>query len=267
VIVVDAAPTGETLRLLSFPDVMRWWMERIFPIQRRAMSVARPLLSTFVDMPLPSDKVYASIESLFAQLDRLHRMLTDPALTSIRLVLNPEKMVVSEAQRTSTYFHLFGYPLDLVVANRVLPPEVTDPYFAAWKDTQTRYLQRVEEGFQPLPIKQVPLFDDEVVGLEALGRMARALYGDDDPTQVYYTGRAQALEGLPDGGYRLTIPLPFATKGDVTLRQTGDVLFVHVGTHRRHIILPRALVGLQASRARLDEPSATLAISFEPARP
>src|SRR5919206_967511 len=130
VIVVDAAPTGETLRLLSFPDVMRWWMERIFPIHRRAMGVARPLLRSFVDMPLPTEQVYDSIERLFSQLDQLHRMLIDPQLTSVRLVLNPEKMVVAEAQRTSTYFHLFGYPLDLVVANRVLPPEVTDPDFA-----------------------------------------------------------------------------------------------------------------------------------------
>ena len=265
-IVVDAAPTGETLRLLSFPDVMRWWMERVFPIHRRAMGVARPLLRSFVDVPLPSEQVYDSIERFFGQLDHLHRMLVDPHLTSVRLVLNPEKMVVAEAERTSTYFHLFGYPLDLVVANRVLPPEVSDAYFAAWKDTQAKYLQRVEEGFQPLPIKQVPLFDDEVVGLDALGRMARALYGDDDPTHIYYTGRAQTLESSPEGGYRLTIPLPFATKGDVTLRQTGDELFVHVGPHRRHIVLPRALVGLQASRARLDGPSGTLAISFEPVR-
>src|ERR671934_297286 len=126
VIVVDAAPTGETLRLLSFPDVMRWWMQRIFPIQRRAMGLARPLISSFVDIPLPTEKVYDSVERLFAQLDRLHGMLVDPKLTSVRLVLNPEKMVVSEAQRTSTYFHLFGYPMDLVVANRILPNQVTD---------------------------------------------------------------------------------------------------------------------------------------------
>src|SRR5919199_236709 len=175
-IVVDAAPTGETLRLLSFPDVMRWWMQRIFPIQRRAMGIAQPLISTFVDMPLPSEQVYDSIERLFGQLDHLHRMLIDPRLTSVRLVLNPTKMVVAEAQRTSTYFHLFGYPSDLVIANRVLPPEVTDPYFQAWKDTQARYLRRVEEGFHPLPIRQVPLFENEVVGLDALRRMARALY-------------------------------------------------------------------------------------------
>src|SRR5919205_322150 len=177
VIVVDAAPTGETLRLLSFPDVMRWWMQRIFPIQRRAMGIARPLIGTFIDMPLPTDKVYESVERLFAQLDTLHGMLVDASLTSVRLVLNPEKMVVSEAQRTSTYFHLFGYPMDMVVANRVLPTAIADPYFEHWKETQARYLKRVEEGFSPVPIKQVPLFDDEVVGVDALGRMPEALYG------------------------------------------------------------------------------------------
>jgi arsenite-transporting ATPase len=265
-IVVDAAPTGETLRLLSFPDVMRWWMQRIFPIQRRAMGLAQPLISRFVDIPLPTEQVYDSVERLFAQLDKLHGMLIDPRMTTIRLVLNPEKMVISEAERTSTYFHLFGYPMDLVVANRILPDEVTDPYFAAWKDTQARYMHRVEEGFSPVPIKRAPLFEDEVVGLDALGRMATALFGDEDPTQIYYTGRPQVLHAMPEGGYRLTIPLPFATRGDVTLRQSGDELFVHVGAHRRHIILPRVLIGAHAARAKLDESSANLDIFFEQKR-
>ena len=265
VIIVDAAPTGETLRLLSFPDVMRWWMQRIFPIQRRAMGLARPLISTFVDIPLPTEQVYDSVERLFSQLDTLHAMLIDPKLTSIRLVLNPEKMVISEAQRTSTYFHLFGYPMDLVIANRILPDEITDPYFAAWKDAQQRYMRRVVEGFTPVPIKTSPLFDHEVVGLEALSQMGDALYADEDPTTIYFEGRTQVLETLAGGAYRMTLPLPFATRGDVTLRQTGDELFVHVGAHRRHIILPRALIGMRATRAKLDEESARLAITFEPA--
>lgn len=115
-----------------------------------------------------------------------------------------------------------------------------------------------------MPIKTVPLFDDEIVGIEALARMAAALYGEEDPAQIYYAGKPQTLEGLPNGDFRLTIPLPFATKGDVTLRQTGDELFVHVGAHRRHIILPRALVGLRAARARMDDDTATLSITFEP---
>jgi arsenite-transporting ATPase len=263
VIVVDAAPTGETLRLLSFPDVARWWMERIFPIQRRAMGMARPLLSAFVDMPLPSDQVYETVETLFAQLDRLHRMLVDPQLTTVRLVLNPEKMVVAEAQRTHTYFQLFGYPTDLVIANRVLPPEVVDPYFAGWKDTQATYLQKIEEGFKPLPIKTVPLFENEMVGLAQLRRMGQALFGEDDPTRIYFAGRTHTIEAGPNGAYQLLIPMPFATKGDVQLRQTGDELFVRVGAHRRHIVLPRALVGFRAEGAKLDEAEQTLRVRFE----
>ena len=264
VIVVDAAPTGETLRLLSFPDVMRWWMERIFPMQRRVSKAVRPLVSAFVDVPMPSDKVFASIESLFAKLDKLHAMLIDPGLTSVRVVLNPEKMVVAEAQRTHTYFHLFGYPSDLVVANRVIPDEVTDPYFAAWHETQAKYLDRIAEGFAPLPVKQVPLFPDQVVGLEALGRLAGALYGDDDPTTRYFEGTPQRIEPGPAGGYVLILPLPFAARGEVTLRQIGDELLVHAGAHRRHLILPRALVGLKATGAHLDEGAEELRISFEP---
>jgi arsenite-transporting ATPase len=264
VIVVDAAPTGETLRLLSLPDVMRWWMQRIFPLQRRAMGLARPVVGRFIDIPLPSDKVYDSIERLFGQLETLHRMLIDPKLTSVRLVLNPEKMVVAEAQRTSTYFHLFGYPMDLVVANRVLPEEVGDPYFQQWKETQARYLQRVDEGFSPVPIKRVPLFGNEVVGVAALERMARALYADEDPAQIYFSGRSQSLERLPDGGFRLTISVPFATRGDIGLGQTGDELFIRVGTYRRHVILPRALIGATATRAKLDEANEVLAIDFSP---
>src|SRR5437868_9403151 len=197
VIVVDAAPTGETLRLLSFPDVMRWWMQRIFPIQRRAMGLARPLISTFVDIPLPTEQVYDSVERLFSQLDTLHSMLIDPKLTSIRLVLNPEKMVISEAERTSTYFHLFGYPMDLVIANRILPDEVTDPYFAAWKDTPARYMRRDEGGVAPVPQNTSAWSGDEFVALDALTQMAAALYGADDPTRIYYEGRPQVVETMP----------------------------------------------------------------------
>ncbi len=266
VVVVDAAPTGETLRLLSFPDHMRWWMERLFPLQRRVSGVVRPVLGAFTDLPIPSDRVFASVEDLFRKLRQLHDMLVDPALTSVRLVLNPEKMVVAEAERTHTYFHLFGYPTDLVVANRVLPPEVTDPYFAAWKDTQATYLRHIAEGFDPIPIKAVPLFQDQVVGLEPLRRMAATLYGDEDPTRIYFRGKTHTIERRPGGGYVMQIPLPFATRGDVQLRQTGDELFVRVGTHRRHVVLPRALAGLQARGAQLDEERHMLSIRFDEAR-
>jgi arsenite-transporting ATPase len=261
VIVVDAAPTGETLRLLSFPDVLNWWMERLFPIQRKAMGVARPLLRNLIDIPLPSDAVYATIERLFGQLERLHGMLVDPDLTSIRLVFNPERMVVKETQRTYLYLNLFQYPCDLAVCNRVIPDRVRDGYFDHWKETQARYIEEADEAFSPLPMRQIPLFDDQVVGLDALARMAEALYpGDEDPTAVYFRGQPHTIERDGDG-YRLVLPLPTAAKGEVTLRQLGDELFVRVGPHRRTLLLPRAVVGLQPRGARLDE--GVLRIRFE----
>jgi arsenite-transporting ATPase len=261
VVVVDAAPTGETLRLLSFPDVLGWWMERLFPIQRKAMGVARPLLRSFIDMPLPSDAVYASIEKLFDQLEELHRMMVDPEQTSIRLVFNPERMVVKEAQRTYLYLNLFQYPCDLAVCNRVLPDEVEDPYFRHWKETQAQYVALAREAFAPLPMRSVPLFDDQVVGLPRLGEMAAALFpGDEDPTQVFHRGQPHTIEPLGDG-YRMSIRLPSAAKGDLSLRRVGDELFVRVGPYRRTIMLPRPLVGLEPHGAKLDD--GVLTIRFE----
>jgi arsenite/tail-anchored protein-transporting ATPase len=234
VIIVDCAPTGETLRLLSFPDVARWWMEKIFPIHRRAAQMVRPLGRALFDLPVPSDDVYDAVKDLFGQLDELHTMLIDQQLTSVRLVLNPEKMVVKEAQRTYTYLNLFGYATDLVVCNRVLPPEVTDHYFDAWKETQTRYRQAVEEGFAPIPIRDA------------------ALYGDTDPSQVFFAGRGHHIEKR-DGEYVLSLQLPFASKDQVTLFQAGDELVVHVGNQKRNVILPRALVGLPTRGARFED--------------
>lgn len=253
VCIVDAAPTGETLRLLAFPDVLGWWMQRIFPIQRKAMGVARPFLRSFVDMPLPSDEVYQSIEKLFGKLEALHGMMTDADTTSIRLVLNPERMVVKEAQRTYLYMNLFQYPCDLAICNRVIPDQVTDPYFDHWKVTQREHVQMAQEGFSPLPVRLVPLFDDQVVGLESLGRMADALFpAGENPTAVYFRGQPHTIEPI-ENGYRMLVPLPAAARGDLQLRRVGDELLLRVGTYRRTIMLPRPLVGLEPSGARLDE--------------
>jgi arsenite-transporting ATPase len=260
VIVVDCAPTGETLRLLSFPEIGRWWVDKFLPLHRAAATVMRPIVRATVGMPMPEDDVYAAVQDLFGQLDRLHGMLIDPEQTTMRLVTNPEKMVIKEAQRTWTYFNLFGYPSDLVVVNRVLPATVNDDYFSAWKQSQARYRTMVEERFAPVPIMEVPLFRDEVVGLERLGEMARALFGETDPTQILFRGRSQGIE-RSNGGYVLSLPLPFVEKRDVSLLQAGDELVVQVGGHKRSVILPRALVGLNAGRATFE--GDTLKIPFE----
>jgi arsenite/tail-anchored protein-transporting ATPase len=241
--------------------VLGWWMQRLFPIQRKAMGMARPLLKSFIDLPLPSDEVYASIEKLFGQLEELHKMMVDPDQASIRLVFNPERMVVKEAQRTYLYMNLFQYPCDMAICNRVIPAEVEDPYFAHWKKTQAEHIELAREAFTPLPMRLVPLFDDQVVGLAQLGRMAEVLFpGEDDPAGVYFRGQSHTIESV-EGGYRMTINLPSALKGEVSLRRVGDELFVRVGPYRRTIMLPRTLVGLEPRGAKLD--AGVLTIRFE----
>ena len=259
-IIVDCAPTGETLRLLSFPEIGRWWVEKILPIQRAAVGVMRPFVRAATGMPMPSDAVYNTVEDLFAQLDRLNKMLLDPELTSVRLVTNPEKMVIREAQRTWSYFNLFGYPSDLIVLNRIIPDSVGDSYFTEWKQTQSRHRAHVEERFAPVPIKELPLFRDEVVGLERLAEMGEVLFGDEDPAQIYFRGRTQTVERTAQG-YILDLPLPFVQKGEVNLVHLGDELMVQVGQHRRSIILPRTLVGLETRGASFEGES--LRIRFE----
>src|SRR2546423_5491539 len=236
VIVVDAAPTGETVRLLSLPEAGRWWLERIFPIQRQAMRIAGPVLRRFMGVPVPDDAVFQAGEELFHRLDHMQQLLADETKSSVRLVLNLEKMVIKEAQRSFTYFHLFGYPTDLVVCNRVLP-DGAGAYFQAWHEAQRRYQPLVEESFAPVPVRTVPFFDREVVGLEMLDRVAEALFGDLDPAQTFYRGQPYRVDRT-GSGYALRIELPFVTKSDVSLSRNADELTVQVGAFRRNLILP-----------------------------
>lgn len=263
VVIVDCAPTGETLRLLTFPDVLRWWMRRIFPIERVASRIVRPVLLRMTDLPLPSDDVYEAIKLLFERVDKMHEILSDASVTSVRLVLNPEKMVIKEAQRSLTQLNLYGYTTDLVVCNRVLPPSAVTNYFAPWHASQERYLQQIEEGFSPLPLLTVPLFEREIVGLPLLARLAEAIYGDHDPAQVFYTGRTHSIIS-DNGSYILSLALPFVAREDVSLSQVGDELLVQVGSYRRNLVLPRSLIGLDATQARMEGQS--LQIRFESAR-
>jgi arsenite-transporting ATPase len=251
VIIVDCAPTGETLRLLSFPEAARWYLAQIFPIQRRLNQVVSPVLRAMTDIPTPDDKVYESIRNLLLELDRMNGLLTNHQMSSVRIVLNPEKMVIKEAQRTFTYLNLYGFATDLIISNRIIPKEIQDGYFEAWKDIQAKYGQLVEEAFAPVPILQAPLFDTEVVGTTMLRRMAEAIYGDKDPTQVLYTGKVQRIEKM-DGEYNLKLPLPFASKENVRLSRYGDELVITIGNFRRNLILPRALAGLDVKRAKMD---------------
>jgi arsenite/tail-anchored protein-transporting ATPase len=262
VIVVDAAPTGETLRLLSLPEASRWWVERIAPIGKRMSRLGGPLIQRMVGVPMPQEEVFHAAERLLRRLDSVHRLLADPELASVRIVLALEAMSIAEAHRSFTYFHLFGYPTDLVVANRVFPPDV-DGYFARLRDAQQAHLPRVVQEFGPVPVATVPFFDREMVGVDRLREVGEALFGAEDPAAVRYRGRPYQV--VRNGkGWMLRVELPFVAREDVDLSRRGDELVLHAAGWRRTLVLPRALVDAQTTAARWQDQ--TLTIEFEPRR-
>ncbi|MBI3455240.1 MAG: TRC40/GET3/ArsA family transport-energizing ATPase [Candidatus Rokubacteria bacterium] len=250
-LIVDCAPTAETLRLLSFPDAARWYMEKLFPWERRIMRTVRPAIQPLVDIPLPRDQVFAAIERLFARVEEVKRLLIDSTRSTVRLVLNPEKMVIKETQRGLTCLNLYGYAVDAVVNNRVFSEELGERALARWRKIQARYRQVIAEAFAPLPVWDIPFFDREVVGLPMLGRMAAALFADRDPVKVYTAGPVQTLRKERDG-YTLSLQIPFARKEDIALDKIDDELAVSIGNFRRTLFLPRALVSSDVAGAMLE---------------
>ena len=252
VLIVDCAPTGETLQLLAFPDVARWYLQKIFPIERRIMKVARPMVQPFISIPLPSDDVFASVKGLLLDLESMKEVLGDPKTCTVRIVLNLEKMVVKEAQRAFTYLSLYDYLCDAVIVNRVLPPEAGGGYFAAWKASQERWSEVVDAAFSPVPILRTRLFDHEIVGLDNLHELAASLYGDRDPAGTFHHSVPQKVR-KSGTGYELTLSLPFATKDAVDVTHREGELFVTVGPYKREIALPRVLNGRAVTGAKLEE--------------
>jgi arsenite-transporting ATPase len=251
-LIVDCAPTGETLQLLAFPDVARWYLNKIFPIERRVMKVARPVVQPFISIPLPGDDIFGSIKDLLLDLEGMKKVLGDPKVCTVRIVLNLEKMVVKEAQRAFTYLSLYDYLTDMVIVNRELPPEVTDSYFSAWREAQSRYSEMVETAFSPLPIMRTKLFDHEIVGLDNLEEMAESIYGDADPAQIFYHSVPQQLRKVGNT-YELLLHLPFVSRDQLDVSHREGELFVTVGPYKREISLPRVLNGKVIRTARLDE--------------
>ncbi|HEX3427495.1 MAG TPA: TRC40/GET3/ArsA family transport-energizing ATPase [Candidatus Limnocylindrales bacterium] len=259
VIVVDAAPTGETLRLLSLPEASRWWLDRIAPIGRRVTRMSRPVLERMIGVPIPRDEVFAAAERLLKRLEQVHRLLADPERSSVRIVLGLEKLAIAEAQRSFTYFHLFGYPSDLVVCNRVLPAEVGG-YFAGLRRTQQTYLPEVERQFAPVPVRTVPFFDREMLGVDGLTELGTALFGKDDPTSFFYRGRPYRVRS-EKGATFLEVALPFASRKEIGLSRDGDELALQVGAWRRTLVLPRALIDVPTKGATMND--GILRIEFE----
>jgi arsenite-transporting ATPase len=250
VVIVDCAPTGETLRLLSFPDVARWWIDKVFPFERQLLAAARPIARSLLDISLPSRAVFADIERLSQNLIAMNEILRDRSRSTIRLVMNPDKMVIGEAMRTFTYLNLYGYLTDAVVVNRLFPAGVGE-YFASWRRVQEEHLELVYSAFAPVPVLCAPYFEQEVVGPEMLDRLHAELFGDRDPGAVLHDALTQELEVLDDGA-RLRLDLPFAEKGDISLKKIGLELIVGVDGQRRTIMLPPAMAAMRPAAATFE---------------
>jgi arsenite-transporting ATPase len=252
VIVLDCAPTAESMRFVSMPTTLEWYMKHIFPFQRGILKAVRPLANRVSPVELPPDSYFGNIQDLFGRLDGIGDLLEDPKTTSVRLVTNPERMVLRETQRAFVYFSLHGLTVDGIIVNRVLPSQVTDAFFQEWRVSQARVLEEIDSYFAPVAVKRVPLFTHEVLGRERLEELARSLYeGKEDPAAVTRTEAPYEFVKT-DGRYEVRLQLPFAVKGEIGLFKKGDELVVEVGTLRRHIGLPTSMASLSPGRAKLE---------------
>lgn len=258
-IVLDSAPTGETLTLLTLPQVGQWWLSRAFPLQRAAVKTVGFAVRKTTGVPL--DRGFAELEDLFATLGEVQQVLQDPAVTSTRLVVNPERMVIQEARRAYTYLQLYGYAVDAVVVNRVIPEEEAGPMLARYVEAQRGYLEEIEQSFAPLPILQVPHIGQEVFGLELLEEIGRTLYAERDPAAVFHAEQAYRLEAEGEA-YVLSLHLPFLAGEDVTAEQFGDDLVVQVRNQRRNYALPGFLAFYRLARTAME--ADWLRARFEP---
>lgn len=256
VLIIDSAPTGTALRLLSLPEVAGWYMRKLYKPFQAVSEALRPLVEPLfrpvAGFSLPTKEVMDAPYEFYEQLIALEKVLTDPGTTSVRLVTNPEKMVIKESLRAHAYLSLYNVGTDLVIANRIIPATVEDPFFQRMKEKQQQYKQEIHDNFQPLPVKEIPLFADEMCGLEALHRLKQTLYGEEDPTQVYY--KETTLRVLQDNDqYSLEVYLPGIAKDKIELSKSADELNIRIGNHRRNLVLPQALAAMEPAGAKMED--------------
>jgi len=251
-VILDCAPTAESLRFIAMPTTLDWYMKHIFPMQRGILKAVRPLANRVSPVELPSDSYFANVKNLFDKIEGIDELLDDPKITSVRLVTNAEKMVVRETQRAFVYMSLHGLTVDEVIVNRILPENIQDQYFREWQESQKRFLVEVDAYFAPIPVKRVPLFQREVLGVERIQELAKVLYNGSDPAAVTRTERPYTFT-RENNHYEVHIRIPFTGKGEVELFKKGDELVVEVGTIRRHIGLPISMSSLTPVRAKLND--------------
>ena len=263
-VIIDAAPTGETIRLLTMPDTFRWYAGHVSKLESAfLMRALKPFAGKLLQGP---SEVLEAISNLDAATADLRATLSDPSISSYRVVLQPEKMVMREAERAVSYLGLFNYPVDSVIINRILPESVDDSeFYRQRREIQAKYIELIENNFRPLPLWYAPYYAHEVVGLEALAQLAADCFGESDPGEIFYRGILQEIIDTGDGGYLLRLPIPFIGRDDVRLRKRGDELFITIGNFKREMMLPTVLAKRRAGGGRLRD--GMLEITFLPGEP
>ena len=251
-IILDCAPTAESIRFISMPTALEWYMKKVFRLERKIFGVVRPVARRMVDIPLPEDEYFANIESLYDRLKGVDQLLTDPDITSVRLITNPEKMVLRETQRAFMFFSLHQTAIDAIIINRVFPPGLDDDYLKVWGNNQQKYMDLAEVYFNPLPIFKAPLYESEILGYEKLFEFGRNLYQGKDPTQIFFKQLPYQFAKI-DGQSFVKLHLPFISKEEIDLSKVGDELIIKIGNFKKNIVLPRAYAVMKPRRARLEE--------------
>ncbi len=251
VILLDCAPTGESLRFISIPTTLEWYMNKVFKLERTVVKYVRPVAKRVVDVPLPGDDYFQAIEDLFVKLKGVDKILEDPKITTVRLVTNPEKVVLKETQRAFMYFCLYKMSIDAIIMNRLLPDGIQDDYFKGWIKGQQIHMGEAKNFFDPVPIFAVNLFAGEVIGYNELKQLADQIYHDKDPLQRFFKDKPYRLI-KQNGNYCLKLKLPFISKKDVELNKLHEELVIRIGGFKRHIMLPRQVASLNAVQAKLE---------------
>jgi arsenite-transporting ATPase len=252
VMILDCAPTGESIRFISIPTTLDWYIKKIFRMEKTIAKVVGPIASRIYKVPVPGDDYFDAIEYLFARLHGVDQLLADPETTTVRLVANPEKIVLKETQRAFMYFSLYRMTIDAIVMNRVLPSKIKDSYFQSWRESQKHYMELAEDYFNPLPILPVYLFKSEVLGYERLKLLAAQIYGKRNPLERFFLGEPYQLT-KEDGTYCLRIKMPFAGKEHVELNKVSDELIIRMGSFKRHVLLPRHVAASKSVKAKMEK--------------
>lgn len=241
VLIVDCAPTGETMSLLKFPDLFKVWMEKIFPIKKKGTKLIKPIIEPVLNIPMPDDSVFDDIENLYEKLDELHKIILDKDKTSVRIVTTPEKIVVKEAKRSFSYLHLFDYNVDCIIINKIFPKESISGYFNKWEDLQKESIKDIEESFKELPIFKMELMKSEITGYDTLKEIGNKLYKKYNPCNVLF--KDNIFDVVNEGkDIIFKVRIPFANKSELDLLQNGDELTIAIKNERRTFVVPKKLM-------------------------